>query len=112
MGLNVAYRGFHATMHFLSKVFLALVPLLITVLLASLTMEGYLNFGGGEKDIFLAVPLLLWSLVYLCCFLALWWRRSSTGRTVAVSVGIATGVVVIAWAVLFGISWLKFRSFQ
>jgi hypothetical protein len=97
-------------MHLLLRLFLAIVPLLITVPFAWLTMEGYLNFGGGEKDIFLAVPLLLWSLVYLCCYLALWWRRSSIGRSVAVSSGLATGVVAVAWAVvLFGVSWPKFR---
>lgn len=96
-------------MYVLLKLFLAIVPLLITVLFAWLTMEGHLNFGGGEKDIFLAIPLLLWSLVYLGCFLALWWRRAPTGRSVAVSSGLATGFVVIAWAVLFGVSLLTFR---
>lgn len=80
-------------MHILFKVFLAVVPLLITLLLGWLTMEGYLNFGGGEKDIILALPLLLWSVVYLCCYLALWWRRLSTARSVAGSGVLASGVV-------------------
>jgi hypothetical protein len=96
-------------MQVLLKLFLAIVPLLITVLLAWLVMAGYLNLGGGEKDIFLVVPLLIWSMVYLCCFLALWLRRSSIGRSVAVSAGFATGLVVIAFVVLFSVSWFKFR---
>ena len=96
-------------MYALLKLFLAIVPLLLTLLLAWLTMEGRLNFGGGEKDLFIAVPLLLWSLVYLCCYLTLWWRRSSTARLVAVSSGVATGVVAVAWAVLFVFSWFRFR---
>lgn len=102
-------KYFTPTMHALLKLLLAIIPLLLTVLLAWLTMEGHLNFGGGEKDIFLAVPLLLWSLVYLCCYLVLWWRRSSTGRSIAMSSGLATGVVAVAWAVLFGVSWFSFR---
>jgi hypothetical protein len=89
------------------KLLLAFVPLLLTVIFAWLVMDGYLNFGGGEKEIILAVPLLIWSLVYLCCYLVLWWRRISLGRSMAVSSGLATGFVVIAWVVLFGVLWLK-----
>ena len=94
--------------HVLLRLFLAIVPLLITVLLTWLTMEAYLNFGSGEKDIFLAVPLLLWSLVYLCCYLVLWWRRFSIARSVAASSVLATGVVAVAWVVLFGLVSFKF----
>jgi hypothetical protein len=89
------------------KLLLAFVPLLLTVLFAWFVMDGYLNFGGGEKEIILAVPLLIWSLVYLCCYLFLWWRRITLGRSVAVSSALATGLVVIAWVVLFGVLWLK-----
>jgi hypothetical protein len=89
------------------KLLLAFVPLLLTVIFAWLVMDGYLNFGGGEKEIILAVPLLIWSLVYLCCYLVLWWRRITLGRSIAVSSGLATGFVVIAWVVLFGVLWLK-----
>lgn len=96
-------------MHALLRIVLAIAPLLATLLFAWLTMESYLNLGGGEKDVFLTVPLLLWSLIYLFSFLALWWRHSSAARAVAVSSGLATGAVVMAWAVLFGVSWLKFR---
>jgi hypothetical protein len=97
-------------MRALLKLFLALAPLLMTVLFAWLMMESYLNFGGGEKDNFLAVPLLLWSLVYLCCYLVLWWRGASAGRAVAVSSVWATGAVVVAWIVLVGVLWLRHGS--
>lgn len=98
-------------MHTVLKLFLAITLLLLTVLLAWLTMEDHLSLGAGEKDIFLAVPLLLWSLVHLCCYLVLWrWRRSfSTGRLLAVSASVATGATGVALAVVFGISWLRFR---
>ena len=94
-------------MQVLLRLFLAIVPLLITVLLAWIVMAGYLSLGGGEKDIFLVVPLLIWSMVYLCSFLTLWWRRASIGRSVSVSAGFATGLVVMAFLVLFCVSWVK-----
>ena len=62
---------------------LALAPLGLTVLVAWLIMDGYLSFGGGEKDLFLTLPLLLWSLVYLASYLVVWWRRAALGRAVA-----------------------------
>jgi hypothetical protein len=94
-------------MNVLSRLFLAFAPLLLSVLFAWLVMESYLNLGGGEKDVFLAIPLLFWSLVYLCCFLVLWWRRSAAGRSIVWSAALATGVVAITWIVLFGVFWLK-----
>ena len=94
-------------MHVLVKLFLGVAPLLFTVLFAWLVMDGHLNLSSGEKDIFLAVPLLIWSLVYLCCYLVLWWRGSAVGRSVRVSSGVATGLVVVAGLLLFGASWLR-----
>jgi len=94
-------------MNVLFRLLLAVAPLLLTVLFGWLVMDGYLNFGGGEKDIFLLIPLLLWSFVYLCCYLVFWWRQCGLGRSVALSSVIATGFVVIAWVILFGIVWFK-----
>jgi hypothetical protein len=85
------------------RLLLAIAPLLLTVLFGWLVMDAYLNFGSGERDIFLIVPPLIWSLVYLCCYLVLWWRRSAIGRLVGLSAGVATGVVLIAWFVLIGV---------
>jgi len=98
-----------AAAHVVLRLFAAVAPLLLTVVLAWLVMEDYLCFGGGEKEIFLAVPLLMWSLVYLLCYLALWWRRFVIGRAVAVSSAIASGVVAVAWLALFAVSWLRYR---
>lgn len=89
------------------KLFLAVAPLLLSLLFGWLVMDGHLNFGGGDKEIFLAVPLLLWSLAYLCCYVTLWWRRAPLGRTLALSASIATGFLVIAWLVLLGVAWLR-----
>lgn len=79
----------------------AVTPLLLTFLIAALLMEGHLNAGGGEKDILLAIPLLLWSLVFLVSSAALGWRGVALGRATAVSAGIATALVVLLWLVIF-----------
>jgi hypothetical protein len=96
-------------MSVLVRLLLGIVPLLLTVLFAWLVIENYLNFGAGEKDIFVALPLLIWSLVYLISYLVLWPRGSAIGRSVAISSAIATGFVVIAWIGLFGASGFMFR---
>lgn len=96
-----------ATMHVLLRLFLAVVPLLLTVLFERLVMEGHLSFGSGEKDLFFAIPLAVWSLVYLCCYLALWWRRFAIARSVVISSALATGVVAVALLALFGILCFK-----
>jgi len=41
---------------FIFRLILSIVPLALTPLLGFLIAEGYLNFGGGEKDLFLLVP--------------------------------------------------------
>jgi hypothetical protein len=91
----------------LGRLLLAVAPLLLTVLFGWLTMEGHLNFGGGEKDIFLLIPLLLWSFVWFCTFLTLWWRRSPVGRSLKFSAAIATALVVSAWIILAVVVLLK-----
>ena len=91
----------------LPRLLLAVAPFLLTVLFGWLTMEGHLNFGGGEKDIFLLLPLLLWSFVWLCTFITFWWRHSPLRRALLVSAAISTAVVVTAWVILFAVVLLK-----
>lgn len=81
----------------------ALAPLLLSFLFAWFVMES--DFFGSEKDIFLAVPLLLWSLVFLAACVILWWRKFPFGRLLSASVVVATGFVVVVWVVLFAASW-------
>lgn len=77
----------------------ALAPLLLSVLFAYL-LTGPLSFGGGEKDILLAVPVLAWSVVYLVCFLVLWLRRRPIRWSLAVSASVATGLLLASWLAL------------
>ncbi len=86
------------------KLLMAVAPFIFTVLFGWLTMEGHLSFGGGEKDVFLLIPLLLWSVVYFCSFVVLWRRRWPPGKWLGWSAGIATVAIVVAWLVLFAAS--------
>ena len=91
----------------LAKLLLAVTPLLLTFLFAWFVVKG--EYFGSEKDIFLVVPVLAWSLVFLSTFIILWWRKFTLGRSVGISAAIATGIVVsVSVSLLFGTSWLRF----
>lgn len=84
----------------IGKLGLCLGPLALTPLLVLLIGEGYLNFGGGEKDLILVLPWLLWSFLYAVVFAVCWARRLSLRRIVTYAAGGATIVVVSAWVAL------------
>lgn len=50
---------------FLGKLVLCMLPLALTPIWGYLISDGYLNFGGGEKDLLLLLPWLIWSFIYL-----------------------------------------------
>ena len=54
---------------------LAAIPVLITPLLFYMLAEGWLNAGGGEKDILLAFPYFLWALTFFIVALVLIIKR-------------------------------------
>ena len=81
---------------------LALIPLFLTPALIYGLAEGILDFGGGEKDIILALPWLIWSVVFAICSFILIYHRWGTVRWTLRSAVIATmalvGLGVIAYA--------------
>ncbi len=68
--------------------------------------EGWLDFGGGEKDILLALPYSIWALIFFLAAAVFIIRRSTRRRWIAKSVLIATITLVIAGVVVYIISWL------
>lgn len=84
----------------LARLLVALLPLAATFLFAVLMMEGHLNFGGGDKDIFLLLPLLLFSLVFLFSCLFSWWRGVAPGRAARVSAFVSLSAVILLWLAL------------
>jgi hypothetical protein len=85
---------------FLTKIAVCLLPLALTPIWGFLISEGYLNFGGGCKDIVLLIPWLLWSFVYSLFFIVLWIRGRSFGKLIAYSIAGASGVIVLVWIIM------------
>jgi hypothetical protein len=83
-------------------VILALIPLLLTPLLVLALAEGVVDFGGGEKDVLLALPWLIWSIVFaLCAFLLIYHRwpiARWTLRSALVATTVLFGLAIIAYA--------------
>ena len=70
------------------------------------TAEGYLNFGGGEKDIVLALPLGLLALIYSLSCLAMWWRGRPLAQCIRRSLAIAFVTVLLLWLALLAWSFI------
>ena len=87
-------------------VVLALVPLLLTPALIYALAEGVLDFGGGEKDILLALPWLIWSLAFAICSFVLIYRRWELGRWIVRSALVATSILVGLGIVVYAGSYL------
>ena len=78
---------------------LSIAPLAVTPLLGSLIAAGHLNFGGGEKDILLLIPWLVWSAVYFVLFLIFWRRKFSIQKGCGYATGGATGALALIYVV-------------
>ncbi|OFW27724.1 MAG: hypothetical protein A3J28_04545 [Acidobacteria bacterium RIFCSPLOWO2_12_FULL_60_22] len=80
---------------------LCLLPLGLTPIWGFLIAEGYLNFGGGEKDLLLLLPWLVWSILYGIIFAACWIKKFPIRRGLGYAAGGASILVVVAWLALF-----------
>ena len=95
-------------MPILAKLAVGILPLALTILCTALLMEGVLNLGGGENDIFLAIPLLVWSLTFVVSYLVTARGRSVRAlRPLGKAALIATAGLAIVWTLLFGAIFLK-----
>ena len=84
-------------LHWVGKLGLCVGPLALSPLLLILIADGYLNFGGGENDILLMLPWVLWSLVYAIVYAVCWARKLPPRRTLWFAAGGATALLVAAW---------------
>ena len=84
----------------LGRLGLCLLPLGLSPLWVFLIGDGYLNFGGGEKDLFLLIPWLVWSILYAIIFAVCWAKGMSTRRVLAYSAGGAAVLVILVWLAL------------
>ena len=81
---------------------LALLPLLLTPALFFALAEGYPDLGGGEKDIVMVLPWLLWSLLFAVSASVMIVRRRPVGywteRAGLLATGLQFGIGLLAWA--------------
>jgi hypothetical protein len=79
----------------------AALPVLLSPLLLFATAEGWLNFGGGEKDILLIVPYFIGTLTFFICAVVLiikrWPVRRWLVRSTAVSVALLVGLGIVVY---------------
>ncbi len=83
------------------KLTIWVTPLLLSPAFLFLIAEGILSSGAGEKDIFLVVPWVIWSVLFLIVGVALWKKiqfiRIWTVKSFLYSIGALIGV----WLSLF-----------
>lgn len=56
----------------------AIWPIIIFPIIIALNIMGLLDFGAGEKDIVLAVPMLAFSLFYIVSYLIIIKKKQKT----------------------------------
>jgi hypothetical protein len=59
----------------LIKMLLLVIPILLTPVWYLLLTTGIISFGGGEKDLLVLVPYLLWAILYLGSG-AIFWKHA------------------------------------
>ncbi len=80
-----------------------LSPLAVTPLLGWLIAEGWLNFGGGEKDLVLLIPWLIWSVCLLLIGAICWRRWQGFGPWAGRSLAWSFGISLLGWITLLGV---------
>ncbi|HLD46429.1 MAG TPA: hypothetical protein VJA64_01300 [Desulfobaccales bacterium] len=98
-------------MRIVLRLTLSLLPLGLTPLLLHLIGYGYLNFGGGCKDVVMIIPWMIWSLLYLIISIVGWRKHWSIAKGIAYSAIGATGLLALLFLVFFVSSsaWLGLK---
>lgn len=101
-GSAASYLSTNRVLH----VVIAMVPLVLSPLVLFSLAEGWVDLGGGEKDVLFVIPYLIGSLTFSICGLVLvakrWPLARWVKRSIAVSVGLLLGLAMVA----FVTSWL------
>jgi hypothetical protein len=85
----------------LIRIIIGIFPLALTPLLAFLISDGYLNFGGGEKDIILLIPWVIWSFLFLILFIITWIKKFSMKKSLIYSAAVSLLLIIAIWIVTF-----------
>jgi len=79
----------------------AFLPLAITPIIFFLLASGYVDAGGGEKDIILVLPYFIWALIFFISALVLIRRGWSAYAWLKRSLLVSLGVMVGLWSLAF-----------
>jgi uncharacterized membrane protein YhaH (DUF805 family) len=85
---------------------IAALPILLSPLLVLALGNGWIDFGGGEKDLFLFIPYFIASLAFFICALVLIVRRWPLGRWAIRSFAISAALLAALGVVAYMTSWL------
>jgi hypothetical protein len=64
-----------------------------------LLADGTINLGGGDKDIFILIPYLLWSVLYLAS--GLFFVKCSIRRMTGEALLYSVGIMLVLWSAIF-----------
>jgi hypothetical protein len=79
----------------IAKVIGAVWPLVIFPILLYLTVQGTLDLGGGEKDIVIAIPMLVFTLFYIVSYIFLLKKKKRTFIALMLSAFISLLLLVV-----------------
>ena len=91
----------------LNKILGGLWPVLSVIFFVWMNSEGILNLGGGEKDILFAVPLFIFSILYLCVYLICLRMKFVVIKAIIISSVCAFVVLMIISVIFAGVMGLK-----
>ncbi|HUE83555.1 MAG TPA: hypothetical protein VMM84_15730 [Pyrinomonadaceae bacterium] len=95
-------------MEIILRIAIALLPLMFTPAIVHLIASGHFDLGGGEKDLVVVLPWLLWSFIFAITSLILWRRgwpvvRSTVWSTFAGLSGLLVTAVFLAFLGQLGV---------
>lgn len=84
----------------LGRLALSLLPLALPPAFGFLLAEGYVNLGGGCKDILMLIPWIVWAVAYFVGSLVFWWKGAPILRAVLSAAVWATGFLALLFVIL------------
>lgn len=89
-----------------SHLFLAFVPIALTPGLILVLAEGFIDLGGGEKDILAAFPYFVLTLIFFLSSTVLILKRWELRKWVSRAMFISLGSMAFLGIIAYITSWL------
>lgn len=85
--------------HRIIKICLLILPMCLTPVWGYFLATGTINLGGGDKDILVLIPYLLWSILYLAS--GLFFLKCSIRRMAGEALLYSLGIMLALWVAVF-----------